>query len=349
MCEGQRFIESIQRCELRGQVPDMEDLSIELGEAATSKNISTLRAWLARAGVVSARGAYSVNDERLEQVLGEGVSAYFGLDRIALEFLIAARILQAQHGSERPLDAVVVADLAESRGDNTRIRRKSLGQFVKRLEQRGVVETVPTLAGRGGSRTGFRLLSSAIHITEEQLRSLLAQSEAGFDLSALLPLTEVLEGLEGGTAERIGRFGEQLAIHLCLMLGLRVRSWRKRAPHAEIDLIADRLSGLTYQRWAVQVKNTLGDLDSDQVAREVGATTGLGVSHILFVVPRAEITQPAGREIRIKSRQTSLHVYKLTASMLARKEAESMLRHLQRQARRLESEKRSESESRERS
>jgi Restriction endonuclease len=347
MCEGQRFLEAIQRYELRGQAPDMEDISIELGESATSKNISTLRAWLARVGVVSAKGAYRVNDERLEEVLGKGVSAYFGLDRVDFEFVMAAGILQAQQGPKQPLDAVVVADLAESRGDDTRIRRKSLDRFVKRLEQRGLVEMMAALAGKGGSRTAFRLRPSAIRITEEQLRSLIAQSEAGFDLSALLPLREVLDGLASGTAEKIGRFGEQLAIHLCLTLGLRVRSWRKRAPHAEIDLIADRLSSLNYQRWAVQVKNTTGDLDSDQVAREIGATSGLGVTHILFVVPRAEITEPARREIRVKSRHTHLHVYKLTASMLTDRAAEPMLRHLHRQARRLEAEKRAESESRE--
>ena len=49
MCRGQRFLEAVERYELRGHVPDMEDLSTELGESPTSKNISTLRAWLARA------------------------------------------------------------------------------------------------------------------------------------------------------------------------------------------------------------------------------------------------------------------------------------------------------------
>ena len=53
------------------------------------------------------------------------------------------------------------------------------------------------------------------------------------------------------------------------------------ATHAEIDLIADRLSSLTYQHWGGRVK-ILGDLDADQVARGIGATSGLGVTHILF-------------------------------------------------------------------
>jgi hypothetical protein len=346
-CGGQRFLEAIQRYELRGQVPDLEALSVELGEAATSKNLSTLRAWLARSGVVSAKGAYRVDHERLEKVLGPGVSEYFGLSQLELEFLIAARLLQQQQQDpQQPLDAVAVADLADSRG-NTAIRRKSLGSFVKRLERRGHVDLVPVLPGKGGTRTAFRLSKPALHISEAELRDLLAQSQAGFDLSTLLPLHEVLDGLHDGTAEKIGRYGEQLAVHLCLTLGLRVQGWRKRAPHAEIDLLADRLSGLTYQRWAVQVKNTTGDLDSDQVAREVGATTGMGVTHILFVVPRADITRPATREVLLKSRLTPLHIYTLTASMLADRSAEAMLRHLRRQAQRLESEKRSESTARE--
>ena len=90
MCEGQRFIEAIQRYELRGQVPDMEDLSIEFGESATSKNISTLRAWLARAGVVWPRSIVSATNGGTSP-WRRRFSVRTGLDRIALEFLIAAR------------------------------------------------------------------------------------------------------------------------------------------------------------------------------------------------------------------------------------------------------------------
>ncbi|HEX2876894.1 MAG TPA: restriction endonuclease [Polyangiaceae bacterium] len=345
-CQGQRLVDAIKRYELRGEVPDMEDLSIELGEAATSKNISTLRAWLARAGAVSAKGAYRVIDEGLERLLGPGVAALYGLNETELEFLLAARLAQSQ-GSAGSLDAVVVADLAEARNPDIRIRRKSLDRFVKTLEAGGHVRLLTALAGKGGSRTAFELLTGAINVTEEQLRELLAQSDTGLSLAELLPLREVVAGLGEGTAEKIGRMGEQLAVHLCLMLGLRVRSWRKRAPHSEIDLIAERLSGLTYQRWVVQVKNTDGNLDGDQVDREIGATAGLGVTHILFVVPRAGATQPALGEIRMRSRLTHLHIYLLTGAMLVEKRAEHMLVHLRRQARQLEADKRDESERRE--
>jgi hypothetical protein len=347
MCNGQQFLDAIRRYELRGETPDLEDLATELEGQPTSKSISTLRAWLGRAGAVSSKGPYAVLDDGVERILGQGVAAFYGLDAASLDFLLAARILAQQQGGG-PLDAVVVANVAEQRADGLRIPRKSLDKFVRGLAKRDLVTTMEALPGKGGSRTSFELKDTAIHITEEQLRELLAQSHAGIALWDLRPLAEVVPGLDQGNAESIGHFGEQLAVHLCLLLGLRVRSWRKRSPQSEIDLIAERLSGLSYQRWFVQVKNTADKLDGDQVDREIGASVGLGVTHILFVVPRAGVTQPAQYQIRLKSRVTPLHLFYLTKPMIVVKKAEPILVELQRQARQHQADKRDEAEARER-
>jgi hypothetical protein len=345
-CSGQTLVEAVERHQLLGENLTLESLSIALGEPATSKNLSTMRAWLARAGVMAARGPYQVLQPGLRAVLGKGAATYFGLSKPSLEFLLSARILEQQHPGV-PLDAVEVADLTDARLGDLRIPRKSLGSFVKKLAERGHVELVPRLAGVGGSRTAFRLLSPSLKVSDEQLRNLLAQTQSGLDLSTLRPLREVISALGNGTAHEMGHCGEQLAIHLCLMMGLRVRSWRRRAPHSEIDLIADRVSNLTYERWAVQVKNTSADLDNDQVTREIGATSGMGVTHLLFVVPRAEVTGVARKEIDSKNRLTHAHIYVLSESMLVTLSAEHLLSHLRVQMRRIESLKRSEAESRE--
>jgi hypothetical protein len=138
-----------------------------------------------------------------------------------------------------------------------------------------------------------------------------------------------------------------LAVHLCLMLGLRILSWRKRAPQAEIDLIAERRAALTYQRWAVQVKNTGGDLDGDRVDREIGAAAGTGTTHILFVVPRAGLTDPARREIAIRSALLPLHIYVLCREDVDEKSGDALLVRLRRQEATLASAKRREAERRE--
>jgi hypothetical protein len=132
-------------------------------------------------------------------------------------------------------------------------------------------------------------------------------------LSDLKPLDYILDALRRDDCD--GKLGEMLAVHLCLMIGLRVVAWRKCLP-AEIDLTADRVTALSYQRFHIQVKNTSGDLEIDRVDREVGAAAGTGATHILFVVPRAGLTRAARAEILAKSRNTSLHIYALTKESL---------------------------------
>ncbi len=124
-----------------------------------------------------------------------------------------------------------------------------------------------------------------------------------------------------------------LALHLCLALGLRIDRWRHRVPAAEIDLIAERTVGLSYQRWSVQVKNTSTNLDIDRVDREIGAAAGLGMTHILFVVPRASCTDPARAEMLIKSRLTGLHIFYLNKSAIRQKvRIDRILRELESQS-----------------
>lgn len=129
-------------------------------------------------------------------------------------------------------------------------------------------------------------------------------------------MRETLQNLATGHAERRGHYGEMLAAHLCIALGLKKLRWRQRAPAAEIDLSAEKVTGFAYQRWHIQVKNTQGKLDIDRVDRELGAAAGLGVTHLLFVVPRASLTAPAKTQLLVKSRLTPIHAFALTKKEL---------------------------------
>lgn len=127
MCGGYRLVEAIQRYELRGTKPNMEVLNDELGQHPTSKNISTMRAWLARAGVISKTGAYAVISDGLAAVVGAGVTQMLGLDPAQVEFVLAARVLAAQTGSQL-LEAPDVRKLAETRAPDVKIPSKALGR-----------------------------------------------------------------------------------------------------------------------------------------------------------------------------------------------------------------------------
>lgn len=309
-CNGHRLLDLLREYRLRGETPQLEDLAEALDLHRTAKSVSTMRAWLARAGIFDASG-YRLNEDAVDQVLGSDVGRLLGLDGVQLEFVLAARTREIETGST-DLRASEVADLAESRRPDIKIRRKSLNGFVEGLIKVGVAVAADSASGKGGSGRAFRLQTRASALADEEVRRLVGQTEAGFDLRTLRPLEELRRELDSGSIEDRGWVGEMLAVHACLMLGLRVLKWRARAPGAEIDLLADRTAGLSYQRWAIQVKNTDQDLGADRVDREIGAAAGVGVTHILFVVPRAALTTAAEREITVRSRLTSLHIFALT-------------------------------------
>jgi hypothetical protein len=346
MCGGYRLVEAIQRHELRGSRPTMESLNRELGLHPTEKSISSMRAWLAKAGVLSGRGTYSVFGDALAALVGSGVTRMLGMSPAQVEFLLAARILNLQTGGDA-LEAPDVKRLAETRAPNVPVPSKALGSFVRRLVDAGHVELVERARGKGGTRVCLRLTLGACELTDDQIRSLLAQSDAGMALADLGTIEGALAELAANSAEQRGRAGERVAVHICLMLGLRVTGWRNRLP-VEVDLTAEREVGFSYQRWHVQVKNIDGDLTADRVDREIGASAGTGATHILFVVPRGGITLAARAEALMKSRLTHLHIYWLLADSLGASTPIAMIRALENQQAVVVREKRREAERRER-
>ncbi len=313
-CQGQRLVDAILRYQLRGERAFLEDLATELEGQPTSKSLSAMRAWLAKAGVIEGRG-YKVNPAAIESLLGSNVVEAYALKPNELELVNAVALLEHQSSSDfvRASEAV---SLAKTRNPHVRIPRKSLSGLVKALGKKKVLEAKKE-RGVGGTGWTVRLLGAARELTADELRQLVEQSDLGYPLHRLLPLDQVLRQMEAGSTYDRGIAGEMLAVYLCLTLGLRVESWRRRAPAAEIDLIADRTVGLAYQRWSIQVKNTSGNLDIDRVDREIGAAVGLGVTHVLFIVPRAGVTQPALAEMLAKSRITGLQVLLLDRNELA--------------------------------
>ena len=305
-CGGLRFVDEIRRFELRGEIPTMEDLAF-LDRHATAKSLSTMRAWLARAGICPGK-RYQVSTAALAEVLGERTRLLFGLDEAELEFVLAARILQSQVGADGPT-AAQVAEVAEMRNSEVRFRRKSLGKLLEALEAKGLVEKTGIRRGTGGSKLTFRLRLDGVKLGERALRKVLAQAD--LLLEDLLPLGETLELLDAWDIHQKGRAGEMLGVHLCLALGLHNLEWRTRAPNTEIDLLADRTVGLGYQRWAIQVKNVGATVSSDRIDREIGVAAGTGVTHLLFLAPRSELSRPARAEILHRSRLTHLHIFYL--------------------------------------
>ena len=346
-CNGYRLVETIHRLGFSNQQVTMERLCEELDRSATSKNLSTMKAWLERAGVMEPERRYAVRDARVDELLGRGATKLLGLDDRQVEFVLAARVKSVMEKG-RVLEAADVKLLAESRREDVRLPSKGLASFARALVDQGLLIEEKKARAKGGTRFAFRLAGDGLKLTDDQVRNLVKQASAGMSLERLEHLEVALAGLATGNADQRGRYGEMVAVHSCLMLGLRVESWRTKTP-VEIDLIAERTVGLAYQRWHIQVKNIGGDLDSDRVDREIGAAAGTGATHLLFVVPRGKITGPARAEIDAKNRLTHFHIYVLTADSLTPPlSVASLIRELRGQEASLSRIKRMEAERRER-
>ena len=202
-CNGYRLAEAIQRYELRGQKPSLELLTEELDRSATSKNISTMKAWLARAGIMRPVREYEVDAGRLEEVLGNGASRLLGLERPELEFLLAARVLSLQQESP-VLEGAEIRICAEMRAPGVRIPGKALGSFVRGLVEKGLFEDAGKGKSKGGNRVAVTLSMQGIRLTDDQVRSFVEQSSTGMLLSDLKKLDDVLADLHGEHAEEAG-------------------------------------------------------------------------------------------------------------------------------------------------
>ena len=293
---------------------------------------------------------YRVDRATFQRIVGETYDRWAGLERRQVEFLFSARISTLQHGKVL-LHGPDVAKHTRNRVPGVKVPAKALSGFVKQLDRRGLIELDGDMGrGRGGTRTAFRLTEAALKLTDEMLEGLLSQVSLGFPISNLRTLSQLFGELDTGRAERLGDVGEQLAIHVCLLLGLRVIGRNIRAPHAEIDVLADRLADFAYQRWAIQVKNirTAQNVDIDRIDRELGAASGTGITHILFFVPRSSLTTAARAEMMAKNAFTPLHIYYIDAdSMRGGVSSTDLLRVLVAQAREVATLKRGEAERRE--
>ncbi len=72
-CQGQRLVDAILKYQLRGERALLQDLATQLEGQPTSKSLSAMRAWLAKAGAIEGSG-YRVDQAAIETLLGSNVA-----------------------------------------------------------------------------------------------------------------------------------------------------------------------------------------------------------------------------------------------------------------------------------
>lgn len=297
----------------------LEQRGLHVPRAAV--HLSSMRLWLAKAGIFAERGArlYHIDQTRFNHILGIGldsINSLTQLDGSQRAFLRALiRIPEAD-----PLVANKVADLATMLY-SVQYNHKELPQTVLHpLLNLGYVTIDKSTEGRGAkpyqvSRTEkFRL-----EISEPILNA--AAERAGLVPREMfeLPLSTILTDLKSSETYVKGKALELLAIYWTRLIDLEFKGWRTRSADtggAEVDAIVEG-ARLIFSRWQIQAKNTK-IVRLDDVAKEVGLSLTLIQSNVVMVITTGDFTSDAYRYAEHVMKTTNLNIILLNGDELRR-------------------------------
>lgn len=303
-CRGLEVVETIEVMQRAGEKITLPTLRARLEQRGlyvppTTVYISTIRQWLARAGIFDSEAGwprmYDVDRSRLEEILGVGTDVIDELTHLNRQQRDYLRAL-AHLAKEGPFNASKVAYQASTLY-GVQYDRKNLPQTVLfPLEELGYIEPRKTTKGRGAKPYEVtRTEKFHREITEPLLQA--AAKKAGLvPKDMFVSLEEILADMESPDTYVKGRALELLAIHLGWLLDLDFKGWRTRSADtggAEVDVILEG-ARLIFSRWQVQAKNTpdsnvrLGD-----VAKEVGLSLTFIYSNVVMMVTTGGFTEKA--------------------------------------------------------
>lgn len=306
---GLTFVECIQDMQQAGEPVTLVALRKWLGERGLhfprgGRHPSTLRAWLAQAGVFVDR--WRIDEERLKELVGMEAEEIDALALLSHEQRAFLRTLANIEGdgpfASNDLEKLAAATYGVS------FNEKNLPKSVLYpLQHAGYITLERGTKERGRGAKPF-LVRPTSKLVADVVEPVLAQIEkrVGADLRPLLrkPLAAILEELSSTDTHVRGLALEALAFKLMRLVDLSYVATRLRGAAtggAEVDLIFES-SRLMYSRWQVQCKNT-SSVSLDDVAKEVGLTHMLK-SNVIVMVSTGQIG-PKARDYASKVMQDS--------------------------------------------
>lgn len=272
-----------------------------------NKNLSTMRLWLEKAGIVTSAD-WEINEAALEAVVG---ASQIEVDALAMFTPHQKAFLKTLANLSPDRDyAASEVELLATTTYGVQFNEKALARTVLvPLREAGFLELTKGTQGRGGKTFRIALTDKLRAELIEPLLTALEQQVAA-DLRPMLrkPLSEILQEVASDDRHKKGLALEALAFYLMRLVDLRYVATRLRGVAtggAEVDLIFEG-SRLLFSRWQVQCKNTTR-VRLDDVAKEVGLTIQLK-SNFVVIVSTGKIGSEARRYARTVVRDTHLNV-----------------------------------------
>ncbi len=276
--DGLTLLRLIEHIRARGEQVTLEYIGEELNDLGlkvppNSTYVSTMRAWLAQAGVFRPSG-YEINWDVVYDLLhldAEAIDRLYDLTPEQKFFLLSMASLAIV--DFMPSDKV--ADHTRS-VYSVRVTSKNLVKdVIEPLEARGLIESQKTTTGRGAKPHDVRLTVTGQNDLLAPLLASISRITEYTTADLNRTFENVVSELDHADKYVRGIALELFAIWIIRLLGLRFSKWRLRSYQAtggsEVDVMAAS-DKIVYSRWQIQCKNVKGSVPVDVVQKEVGAT-----------------------------------------------------------------------------
>lgn len=296
--EGLLLARLIENMRARGEQVTLEYLGEELNDLGirippNSTYISTMREWLAQAGVFRSTG-YELNWDVVYDLLkvdADTIDKLYQLTPEQKHFLLSLISLDVREFT--PSNKVAKHTRSVYK---IRLTTKNLVKDVlETLEGLGLIETEKTTGGRGAKPHLVRLTERA---RQEVLQPLIENLASVAELTSAdlnRRFESVVADLENEDKHVRGIALELLAVWIIRLLGLRFSKWRLRHWEAtgggEVDVLAAS-DKIIYNRWQIQCKNQKSKVGVDVIAKEVGLTF-LTKADVIMVITTSKFASDA--------------------------------------------------------
>lgn len=295
---GLKLIGIVDDIRAQGKTPTIPDIQQEFREQydfhidQSTSDISQMRAWLNKSGIIGTGHNYDINRAKLEELVGaepEDILELSGLTEGQQGFLRALAAIDPQ----KPIPNSKVREIAEQ-AYGVNIRQKSIvNDVLKPLESAGYItyKNPSEVTGKPNLVTPtkrfeaevlgplLRDLSERIGVPRHVLRS---------------SFSEIREQMDAEETYIKGRALETLAVKLGRLLGLNFVGWHVRGRNtggSEVDVIMDAV-GISFTRWQIQCKNVSGRLRTKHVKEEVGVAR-MVQSNVILMIARSGVSSGA--------------------------------------------------------
>lgn len=271
----------------------------------TSNHWSQMRAWMSEADVVN-KGThrYDINRTRIEELIGvdsEDIVELDGLNEQQQAFLRALALIDPPSEVKSRTVKRIAENAYGVNISQSNISRRTLDP----LEEAGYIEW-EHVSGKPN------LIKTTDSFDADILKPVLEDlaERVGVPRHVLrLSFEEVMEELDSSSTHEKGVALETLTVKTGRLLGLEFVGWRVRGRKtggSEVDVVMDEID-TTFNRWQIQCKNTKSQLESKQIAREVGIARILQTNTILMIA-RGGVSQDAKQYANRVMRQENIAI-----------------------------------------